>query len=504
LIHRDLKPANILLDSLGQPRVTDFGLAHTRDAPHELTHSGDFVGTLLYASPEQARGRHREVGPVSDVWGLGATLYELLTGHHPFSGETAAEIQRKILAEEPPAPRQLRPDLPRDLERVILKCLAKEPSRRYATADQLAGDLGRFLRREPVRAQPIGTLGKFVRWCRRKPAVAASVIALFLVLGLAAAAAGLFREDSLAGVQHGARLAAVAMRADLDPIARRVDLAVGQPGLSNLLLGRRMPELDRWLTAVASPVPHWAGLWLQTENWYVLGPDGTMLAHWPAGNRLTNAAFRDYFIGAVRQQPDAMEAHFSRVYKGANSGLHKFGVSRAVRGLDGSLLGVVVATVATTTTDKNSRLRNIDRKIVLAAAGDTNRPPAGLPALDDTPPLVILLHPSFAEGESVVPTSHPAIRALLAADDTAEAPTDAFYHDPVAKRHPLYRGRWLAGFARVPDTPFVVIYQTRDWIGDVMVVAFWVVVGAGVLAVIAANWWRRRQLLQSLKLPRSR
>ena len=498
LIHRDLKPANILLDSFGQPRVTDFGLAHTRDAPHELTHSGDFVGTLLYASPEQARGSHREVGPASDVWGLGATLYELLTGRPPFRGQTAAEVQDRILSEDPPKPRQIRPNIPKDLERIVMQCLAKEPSRRYPSAEEMSRELGRFLRREPVRAQPVGVLGKFVRWCRRRPATAAPVISLFIVMFLATLAAGLFRRDSLAGVEHGARLAAQAMRADLNPIERIVENASAQPELAGMIGRNDLKGLDRWLAAEAHSGSRETATWLHTENWYVLDAHGAMLAHWPTGSRLTNAAFRDYFTGAISHAGDVDPVYFSRVYRGANNGQHKFGISRAIMDSRRKIEGVLVATVGTATTENNSLLRDLSRKLVLAAASDTNPPPPGITFVSNTPPFLVLLHPAFKEGEAAVAIDHPSIVELLGRDRPADQPADAFYRDPVARVHPSYKGRWLAGFARVPRTPFAVIYQTRDWIGDVMLAAFWVLSGSGCVAVVAANWWRRKQLLRSL------
>ncbi|HTI68696.1 MAG TPA: protein kinase, partial [Candidatus Limnocylindria bacterium] len=431
LVHRDLKPANILLDSFGQPRVTDFGLAHTSDAPHEFTHSGDFVGTLLYASPEQARGRHREVGPASDVWALGATLYELLTGRPPFRGDTAAQVQDRILNAEPPPPRQLRPNIPRDLERIVLKCLAKEPSRRYPSAEEMSRELGRFLRREPVRAQPVGILGKFVRWCRRRPATAAPVISLFIVMFLATLAAGLFRRDSLAAMEHGARLAAQAMRADLNPIERTVEAAATRTELVELLRRHDLPAMDRWLAVASQATTLQDATWLKTENWYLLDPAGGMLAHWPTGSRLTNTMFRDYFSGALRHAHDADPVYFSRAYQGANNGQHKFAVSRAILDSSEAVAGVLVATVGTSTTEKNARLRDLSRKLVLAAAGDTNAPPPGLTFISNTPPQVIVLHPAFRQGEAAVETRHPSIIALLGRDNPQDQPADAFYKDPV-------------------------------------------------------------------------
>jgi WD40 repeat protein/serine/threonine protein kinase len=185
VLHRDLKPANVILDISGRPHVTDFGLAKRIEGTTKLTATGSVLGTPAYMPPEQASADRGPISPASDVYALGAVLYELLTGRPPFQAPTPMDTLLHVLSSEPVPPRQLQPALPRNLETICLKCLHKESLRRYQTAAGLAEDLRRFRAGEPILARPVGPGERLWRWCRRNPAVASltSAVALCLIAG---------------------------------------------------------------------------------------------------------------------------------------------------------------------------------------------------------------------------------------------------------------------------------------------------------------------------------
>jgi WD40 repeat protein len=206
IVHRDLKPANVLLSSTGLLKVADFGLAKQGvgegspsrhpSAGAGLTLTHQILGTPGYMAPEQAAGRSKQVGPTTDVYALGAILYEMLTGRPPFGAETPWATIQQVLREEPIPPRTLQELVPRDLETICLKCLHKDPARRYASAGALADDLGRFLAGEPVLARPVGPGERAVKWARRRP-TAAALLAVSVLAVLTLAILGLWYQVHL-------------------------------------------------------------------------------------------------------------------------------------------------------------------------------------------------------------------------------------------------------------------------------------------------------------------
>jgi WD40 repeat protein len=248
VVHRDLKPGNVLLAGAERvPKITDFGLAKKTDETGQ-TASGAILGTPSYMAPEQAGGKSKEVGPAADIYALGAILYELLTGRPPFKGATPLDTMLQVLGDEPVPLRQLQPKTAADLETVCLKCLHKDPARRYPSAEALADDLERWRKGEPIQARPVSRRERLLKWVRRRPALAA--LASLLVLVSLAGFAGVSWQWQRAQGEYQ-KAADLAEARGRTAYARSIDLAyaewrAGNAGRAEQMLAECRPELCGW------------------------------------------------------------------------------------------------------------------------------------------------------------------------------------------------------------------------------------------------------------------
>jgi hypothetical protein len=319
LVHRDVKPGNVMITPEAEPVLLDFGLARDELGPREtLTHSGDLVGTPAYMSPEQLMPHTTALDRRTDVYSLGATLYEALTLQRPYTATTPAELYQRILHSEPASASSLNRQIPRDLLVVLQTAMEKDRNRRYATAKDLADDLRRFLHFEPIRARPIGRLLRLRRWGQRHPAASVTIAALgtLLVVTLGflweqADKTALERGLREQGVRTSALLAARSVAMQVDLRWRILESAAANPDLQLALLAADdLPAENRFAEAtVMRELQAWLDDLQRTNSeatkavsWFIMGKGGTQLARAPFSKKSVgeNWSFRDYFHGGGR------------------------------------------------------------------------------------------------------------------------------------------------------------------------------------------------------------
>jgi serine/threonine-protein kinase len=439
IVHRDLKPANILIDESSQPHITDFGLAMQTGTGERLTESNIILGTLPYVAPERLSDKVQPLTTSVDIWSLGVILYELITGREPFRGRTQMDTVERIRKRDPVAPRAINGNVSRDLEAICLKCLEKEPDRRYGSAFGLARDLERFINREPIEARPARRVERAWSWCRRNPGAAGLVAATAVIL-LAATYGTVFRmaenaarEDAVEkGLVYTARLVAHLVRHRMEQWGQTVKEAGQSPELRKILEewngfaarhpnesreslirgeeGKRLQKYCEGLHQASSHEPAF-------ENWHLLDREGTLVARTPYSPKALGKNFRerDYFQGLLRHMKSAQggSPHVSGGFRSVSDDHYKFDICWPVLGDRGDFLGVVAIAVGVHSTLGLHDIHDDARKVVLVAPWDSNRS-SNDPVLTRKPSdHLLFVHPGYGNpGEDAVGIDIPELSVI--------------------------------------------------------------------------------------------
>jgi eukaryotic-like serine/threonine-protein kinase len=471
LLHRDLKPANILIDDHGEPHIVDFGLARRIESSGHSTLPGALEGTPYYMPPEQVRGGSDGLTVAADIYSLGATLYEVLVGRPPFIGSDG-EVVAQITGPEPPIPpRELAPDVHPYLEAVCLKCLEKSPARRYTTAGKLALDLRSVAAGQPPAIPPLSPWRRWVYRMRRQPARARKLLHAALAL-IALCTLLIYGWQSRQARVREALLANTAI-ASGQAVATLLQL---ERYANRIAEGARVPAFAQHATggAVAlDPGPELKQLSVGLDTAFVVSTEGYVRAQWPlppfdiSKNKYD---FRDYFQGAraLARRGDG-GVYVAHAFRSERDGQMKFAVSAPIYE-GGRWVGVLVGALATDSVFGEVRTLTADpeRATVLLGPRDVERGELEAGVVPMVPErFVTLIHSGLQRGQEV-PTQAPP--ELLRAFEHGSTPGAQFaldfpapevatkYHDPVLG----FEGSWMAAFAPVGRTGYVVVAQSRD------------------------------------------
>lgn len=475
VLHRDLKPENIVLDEHDEPYVADFGLAKRLDHRENHSKSSAIVGSAGYMAPEQAAGTSRTLTFAADIYSLGAIFYELLTGELPVQGGSLVEMLERLRSPVAVrAPRELDSGIDRELELVCLKCLEKDPAQRYASAAELALDLERWLRFEPVMVTPLGRAAELWRRCRRHPVVV-TVLSGALCVATATAVVGLsivreqeeaLRREVLRVNSYAAQAKAGQVLVQLRELSHPVARCAADPRVIARLAPGSVPDgpalnTDRLLIECGASALY--------DSITLLDRAGVLLARFPRsrveipGGALSS---RDYFAGARRlAERGYRSVHVARVHRSPETGQLAVALAAPVFDDENGWLGVVSAHVDMNAFLESLRLRDDGKQLaVLAGVRDREPDEAGAAPQD----AMILLHEELESARSA-----PFVDRWLMALSRFKGQAHLFGGDPFHFPEPEraleddYRTdpgageRWLAGFAPVGDTGYAVIVQTR-------------------------------------------
>jgi serine/threonine-protein kinase len=475
VLHRDLKPANVVLDEHDEPFVVDFGFAKHLDERAVTSKPSILVGTMGYMAPEQAAGASRSLTFASDIYGLGAILYELLTGEVPFQGLGLAELVERLTSAEPVrSPRTLDASIDRELEYVCLKCLEKDPLRRYRTAAELARDLTRWLHFEPISIRTDNGAARLWRWCRLHPALttllAGAVGVLAATAKVSVSVAHEQEQALLSEVLHANSYAAQAkagqvlfqLRELSSPVAR----CASDPRIADILVHAGEPapsgQADRLLVE--------CGARSLFDSVTVLDREGSEHARLPHHEVRSSDEVRrsDYFVGAQRLGESGYRSvHVGRVVRAGDGGERHVSLSAPVFGSESQWLGVVSVTIDMRAFLESLHLSDSGRQMAVLA-GVREREPSD-PSAAEAQGVIVLLHGGLGDTQALS-TANAWMKELTqlkgqgAGRDPfrfSDEPNHSLEDNPQVYPMSAFGNRWLAGFAPVGHTGYAVVVQTK-------------------------------------------